>query len=246
LDLDTITQTYEEIVASYGKLPGGVSAIAPILVPILLIGLGSSATMNKWVGVPYTFATFFGTPFVAIGCGVLCGIIQIWQVGKMDKFYEMCNNCLKVVGPIIFITATSGVLGRTIASTDIVPFIRGNAGTLTTIGIFLPFVISAILKTAQGSSTVALITTSGIVAPMLPILGLESTAGICLCVMSIAAGSMTVSHANDSYYWVVTNFGGMTPEQGYKAQTLGTFVEGICGIIGVFALKLIFINWLGW
>jgi GntP family gluconate:H+ symporter len=100
-----------------------------------------------------------------------------------------------------------------------------------------------ILKTAQGSSTVALITTSGIVAPMLGILGLESPVGIALCVMSIAAGSMTVSHANDSYYWVVTNFGGMTPQQGYKTQTLGTLVEGLCGIAGVFILKLIFLGW---
>jgi GntP family gluconate:H+ symporter len=77
---------------------------------------------------------------------------------------------------------------------------------------------------------------------MLGVLGLESSVGVALCVMSIAAGSMTVSHANDSYYWVVTNFGGMTPEDGYKSQTLGTLVEGICGIIGVFILKVIFLG----
>jgi len=243
LDLDTITKTYEEIVAGYGKLPGGFSAVAPILVPILLIALGSIANMAGWTGAARDFALFFGTPFVAIGCGVLCGVIQIMQVGKMSQFYELCNNTLKVVGPIIFITATSGVLGRTIASTDIVDYIRGNAGSLTAVGIFLPFIISAILKTAQGSSTVALITTSGIVAPMLGILGLDSSIGVALCVMSIAAGSMTVSHANDSYYWVVTNFGGMTPQQGYRTQTLGTLVEGLCGIAGVFILKIIFLGW---
>jgi len=157
----------------------------------------------------------------------------------MDKFYEMCNNTLKVVGPIIFITATSGVLGLTIRETDLVPFINQNVGTLTTIGIFLPFILSAILKTAQGSSTVALIITSGIIAPMLGILGLASPVGIALCVMAIAAGSMTVSHANDSYYWVVTNFGGMTPQQGYRVQTLGSLVQGVASIVGVFILSLI-------
>lgn len=245
LDLDSITKTYEEIVASYGKLPGGLSAIMPILVPILLIGLGSIATMNKWTGNVRVFADFFGTPFVAIGMGVVCGVIQVFQVGKQSKFYDMCNDCMKVVGPIIFITGCSGILGLTIQSTSIVAYIRENAVTLTTVGIFLPFIISAILKTAQGSSTVALITTSAIVAPMLGVLGLESSVGVALCVMSIAAGSMTVSHANDSYYWVVTNFGGMTPQQGYKVQTLGTFVQGMCGIVGVFILKIIFINILG-
>jgi len=239
LDSDTITQTYEEIKASYGKMPGNLSAVLPILVPILLIALGSIAGMQRWTGFGGELALFFGTPFIAIGCGVLFGVLQIKQVGKMDKFYEMCNNTLKVVGPIIFITATSGVLGLTIRATDIVVFIEQNVGTLTTIGIFLPFILAAILKTAQGSSTVALIITSGIVAPMLGILGLASPIGVALCVMSIAAGSMTVSHANDSYYWVVTNFGGMTPQQGYRVQTLGTLVQGTASIIGVFILQLI-------
>jgi len=136
----------------------------------------------------------------------------------------------------------SGALGLTIRSTTIVDYIRDNAVSLTSIGIFLPFILSAVLKTAQGSSTVALITTSAIVAPMLGILGLDSNIGVALCVMSIAAGSMTVSHANDSYYWVVTNFGGMTPQQGYKTQTLGTLVEGLCGIVGVYIMKVIFLG----
>ena len=56
--------------------------------------------------------------------------------------------------------------------------------------------------------------------------------------MAIGAGAMTVSHANDSYFWVVTNFGGMTPDQGYETQTAMTFVEGICSILGIFVLSL--------
>jgi GntP family gluconate:H+ symporter len=56
--------------------------------------------------------------------------------------------------------------------------------------------------------------------------------------MAIGAGAMTVSHANDSYFWVVTNFGGMTPDQGYKTQTAATLVEGVCGMVGVFILSL--------
>ena len=86
----------------------------------------------------------------------------------------------------------------------------------------------------------ALVTTSGIVFPLLGVLGLDTPARAALCVMAIAAGAMTVSHANDSYFWVVTNFGSMTPEQGYKTQTLGTLVQGFCGMIGVFIFSLIF------
>jgi len=208
----------------------------------LLIALGSIANMGGWTGTSHMVANFFGTPFIALGVGVLFGILQMITTGKLDKFYTLCNDCLKVVGPIIFITATAGVLGNTITSTDIVPFIRENAVQLSAIGIFFPFILSAILKTAQGSSTVALITTSAIVAPMLGTLGLASPVGAALCVMSIAAGSMTVSHANDSYFWVVVNFGEMTPQNGYKAHTMGTLIEGLCGIVGVFILKIIFID----
>ena len=73
-----------------------------------------------------------------------------------------------------------------------------------------PFLLSAILKSAQGSSTVALTTTAGIVAPLLPVLGFTSPVQITLVCMAIGAGAMTVSHANDSYFWVVNNLMGIT------------------------------------
>ena len=75
---------------------------------------------------------------------------------------------------------------------------------------------------------------------MMGALGMDSTVMSALCVMAIGAGAMTVSHANDSYFWVVTNFGGMTPDQGYKTQTAATLVEGICSILLIFILSLIF------
>ncbi|MBE5985365.1 MAG: GntP family permease, partial [Paenibacillaceae bacterium] len=73
----------------------------------------------------------------------------------------------------------------------------------------------------------------------LPMLGLESPVRVTLACMAIGAGAMTVSHANDSYFWVVTNFGAMTPEKGYKTQTMATLVLGIAGILEIFILSLI-------
>ena len=61
-----------------------------------------------------------------------------------------------------------------------------------------------------------------------------------LTVMAIGAGAMTVSHANDSYFWVVTNFGEMTPDQGYKTQTMLTLVLGLSAMVGIFIMTLIF------
>jgi GntP family gluconate:H+ symporter len=107
------------------------------------------------------------------------------------------------------------------------------------IGIWLPIVIAAGLKTAQGSSTVSLITTAGLVLPLLPALGLDSAVAKPLVVVAIGAGSMVVSHANDSYFWVVTQFSNMSVNQGYRLQTLGTLVEGIAAAIAVWILSLI-------
>jgi GntP family gluconate:H+ symporter len=239
IDIDGTTKSYEELVAAYGKLPNGCLSLAPIIVPILLMAIGSIASMAKWTGFAFQICTFLGTPIIALAAGVLFAVWQLVIVKKLDKFYELTNETLKVVGPILFITAAGGVLGRVIASTSIVKFITDNSQTLAVVGIFFPFILSAILKTAQGSSTVALTTTAGIVMPLMGVLGLESPARAALTVMAIGAGAMTVSHANDSYFWVVTNFGGMTPEQGYKTQTTATLIEGICGMIGVFVLSLI-------
>lgn len=181
---------------------------------------------------------FLGTPIIALAVGLIFGIILLNSRGKIDNLYEIVNESLKVAGPILFVTAAGGVLGKVIANSGIVGFITDNATVFQSIGIFFPFIIAAILKTAQGSSTVAITTTAGIIAPLLPVLGLDSTVSSALVVMAIGAGAMTVSHANDSYFWVVTKFGGLRAEDGYKTQTMVTLVEGICGMLGVFILSL--------
>ena len=184
------------------------------------------------------FISFLGTPIIALAVGCIIAIISLFAANKGKDFYKLTDDTLKTVGPILFVTAAGGVLGKVIASSDMVNFIKANAEIFESIGIFFPFLLAAILKSAQGSSTVAITTTAGIVAPLLPVLGLDSPALSCLTVIAIGAGAMTVSHANDSYFWVVTNFGEMTPQDGYKTQTLGTLVIGVVSIIGVFIVSL--------
>ena len=237
---DAVVKTYEELVAEFGKLPGSFNALAPIIVPIILMALGSIASMAGWTGFLFDICNFLGKPVISLIVGTICGIIQLSTAGKMDGFYALTNDTLKTAGPILFVTAAGGVLGKVISSSSLITYITDNAAVFGTIGIFFPFLLSAILKSAQGSSTVALPTTAGIVAPMLPALGLDTPIRAALTVMAIGAGAMTVSHANDSYFWVVTNFGEMTPDQGYKTQTGLTLVLGISAIIEIFILSLIF------
>ena len=235
-DTTIVVQTYEELVASYGKLPGGLMSFAPIIVPILLMGLGSAF---KMAGLDVPFIAFLGTPIMALGTGLILGIILLAMSGKMKDFYAITDSTLRVVGPILFVTAAGGVLGKVIASTDIVNFITQNSTALSTLGFFFPFLLSAILKTAQGSSTVAMTTTAGIVAPLLTTMGFTTPVQLALLVVAIGAGAMTVSHANDSYFWVVTNFGQLEVKDGYRTQTLGSLVVGIAGILNVLLLSLI-------
>jgi GntP family gluconate:H+ symporter len=239
-DSGDVVKTYEELVAEYGKLPNGINALAPILVPIILMALGSISSMAGWTGGLSVACDFLGKPIIALAVGTIFAIIQLSIADKMDDFYNITNETLKTVGPILFVTAAGGVLGKVISSSSMVSYITGHAEVLSAVGIFFPFILAAILKSAQGSSTVAITTSAGILAPLLGALGLDTPVRAALCVMAIGAGAMTVSHANDSYFWVVTNFGEMTPEQGYKTQTMCTLILGVSAMVEIFILSLIF------
>ena len=237
---DDTVQTYEELKAGFGQLPSGFNALAPLLVPILLMALSSVAAMAHWTGWAADLCLFLGTPILALSVGAVLAIVQLFTAGKGKDFYTLTNDTLKTVGPILFVTAAGGVLGKVIASSDMVNYITAHAESFKAVGIFFPFLLAAVLKTAQGSSTVAITTTAGIIAPLMAALGFVTPVDAALVVVAIGAGAMTVSHANDSYFWVVTSFGKLSVRDGYRTQTLMTLVIGLASMVEVFLLKLIF------
>ncbi len=232
---EAIGQTYEDLVKSYGKLPNGFASFAPIVVPIILMGVSCALSM---AGKSIAIFTFLGTPIIALAVGVLLGFILLLAAKKGKEFYDLTNDTLKTVGPILFVTAAGGVLGKVISSTALITFISDNASALKAVGLVFPFLLAAILKTAQGSSTVAITTSAGIIAPLMASLGWTTPVHAALVVVAIGAGAMVVSHANDSYFWVVTNFGEMKTQDGYKTQSLGTLVIGVAAIINVLLVSL--------
>ena len=235
---DGVVKSYDELKAEFGKLPTGINALAPIIVPIILMALGSIATMAKWQGFAYDFFVFLGKPVIALIVGTIFAIVQLGTSNKIKDLYKITDDTLKVSGPILFVTAAGGVLGKVVSVSPLVPYITEHAESLESIGIIFPFLLAAILKSAQGSSTVALTTTAGILQPLMSFLGLASPVRATLTVMAIGAGAMVVSHANDSYFWVVTNFGEMTPENGYKTQTMCTLIIGLASMVEIFILSL--------
>ena len=242
-----VVKTYEALVAEYGKLPNGFMALAPILAPIVLMALGSVVSMAGVTGTALTVCSFLGNPMIALTVGLLFAVWLLASRKQLGEFNALTNETLKVVGPILFVTAAGGVLGKVITTAGFVDYMTENAAFLSSVGIFFPFLIAAILKTAQGSSTVAITTTAAIMGSfaesgtMMAALGLTSPVAAALTVMAIGAGAMTVSHANDSYFWVVTNFGGMKPEEGYKTHTMTTLIMGVVSMVFIFILSLFLI-----
>ena len=231
-------ESYEALKAGFGQLPGLAFSLAPLIVPIVLMALSSIAAMLHWSGWAGDLCLFVGHPMIALAVGALLAVLLLAKSGKSTELFRLTDETLRTVGPILFVTAAGSVLGRVIAASGLMEYITEEAPVLQTLGVVFPFLVAALFKSAQGSSTVAITTTAGLIAPLLPALGLESSAEISLAVLAIGAGAMTVSHANDSYFWVVTRFGGLSVKDGYRSQTLATLVMGLAAITGICLLQL--------
>lgn len=212
-------------------------AFLPIVLPIVLMALGSVAALATMPeGVAATL-TFLGKPVIALMIALLSCLPLLMQTKMTSEFYDITQSSLKTAGPIIFITAAGGVLGAVVVASGFVDIIKESGHALKALGVVFPFIIAAILKSAQGSSTVAITTTASMMGmfndsgSMMSALGFTSPLAAALVVMAIGAGAMTVSHANDSYFWVVTGFGGIKARDGYRTMTLMTLIMGLTAIL---------------
>jgi len=233
-------EAYERALKDYGKLPSASAAFAPILVPIILIAMGSVVSFPGHPlgeGNVFVLLSFLGKPINALFIGFFIALFLLPQLTKVTT-YDWIEDGLKSAATIVMITGAGGGLGAILKASAIGETL-GNSLAGYNLGIFLPFMIAAAFKTAQGSSTVALVATSALIAPMLDTLGLDSTTGRVLAVAAIGAGAMTVSHANDSFFWVVSQFSKMEVSVAYRAQTLATLVQGLTAMATVFLLSLI-------
>jgi len=182
--------------------------------------------------------SFLGQPVAALLVGLALACTLLKGEDERQQFHDQVADGLKAAAPILLITGAGGAFGAMLKATALTGYLGDSLSALG-IGLFMPFLVAAALKTAQGSSTVALVTTSAMVAPLLANLGLDSEMGRVLTVMAIGAGAMTVSHAYDSFFWVVTQFSHMKVTTAYRAQTLATLIQGLAGMLTVWLLGLI-------
>ena len=233
-------ESFEEIVSKFRTLPSPVLSFAPIVIPIILIGLGSFARLDtrpfgdgRW----YETLIFLGDPGIALLTGVFISLILV-KKWNPDVLGEWSGQAIKSAGPIIAITGAGGAFGYMLRVTPIGDYL-GNALLGWEVGLLLPFILAAALKTAQGSSTVSVITTSSLMVPIMPQIGLDSTMGVVFVILAMGAGSMVVSHANDSYFWVVSKFSNLDVGTAYKTYSTGTIILGVVTMIVIYLLSLV-------
>lgn len=235
------TNVPSKAISTETKTPKTSTSFLPIVVPIILIALKSVAgypTHPFGEGTLVDIINFIGNPVIALLVGVFLAF-RLKPSSSQDTHFNWVSSGLKEAGIIILITGAGGAFGAILQSTGIGEIIGESFSDLN-LGLFLPFIIAAILKSAQGSSTVSIITSAAIMAPLLESFGLDSSLGRALSVLSIGAGAMTVSHLNDSFFWVVAQFSEMNTTTALKSQTVSTFLQGLTGILLVMLIGCIF------
>lgn len=221
------------------ELPPVLLSFLPVVVPLVLITVRSMATLWDKNGTTVFSRIFYfpGEPVIALFIGVLLALLLIKKksIAEMNSLF---SEAIVKAGPILIITAAGGMFGLVIKSTGVGEEM-GRLLSLSNAGILIPFLIAAIMKTAQGSSTVAIITAASFVSPMLPMLGLDNEWGRLTTMLAMGAGSMIISHPNDSYFWVVTNFGGINVKDSLKIYTTSTFIMGTTVFASVWFFSLL-------
>ena len=219
-----------------GALPDTPMAFLPVALPIVLMLLKSVADLpaRPFGGGGFqSMLSFLGDPASALFAGLLASLALVPKGGMREALDGWMSRGIRDSAMLLVITAAGGSFAQVIRVSPITDFIKGSMTGLD-LGIFLPFIIAAALKTALGSSTVAIVTASGMLAPVIGTLGLDPA----LAAVAIGSGSMAVSHANDSYFWVVSQCAGMPVNTAYKAFSAATAVQGVTALAAVALMSL--------
>ncbi len=210
----------------------------PVILPLLLIGIGTIIQVLHFnnTGALVRGFLFLGQPVIALLAGVLSALFLL-RNKSIHTINEVFEFAIAKAGPILIVTAAGGMFGLVIKETGL-----GTSAAKvisdTSLGLAVPFLIAFVLKTAQGSSTVAVITAASIMAPMLPAMGLGSEQGKLFSLLAMGAGSMMISHANDSYFWVITRFSGISMNSTLRVFSTATIVMGITVFTCVYVVWL--------
>lgn len=243
VDIPAEMMVEDETLEENGQRPPSLGLVAAIIaVPLVLILAGTFGSIwlpknSALAGV----ANFVGTPAVALTVAVL---LASWLLGHRrgmggKELSELSANALRPVAMILLVVGAGAFFGAVLSATGIGKAVAGSLGDAGLPVILASYVISCGMRIAQGSATVAIVTTSGIVAPTVAELG-YSQAQLALIVVAISAGSIIASHVNDGGFWIVSRYFGMSVAKTLKTWTVLETILSLSGF-GVAALVMAFL-----
>ncbi|MDO5676195.1 MAG: GntP family transporter [Propionibacteriaceae bacterium] len=228
-------------VATKRRVLGAGTVLALILLPILQIMVGTVGNMTLEPESPLQkFAGMVGAAPIALLTAVIVAYLVVGhnQRWNLEKRGLILDGALPDVAVIVFVTGAGGVFANVLVTSGI-----GAAFSDTLIAMNMPiilagFLISAALRASQGSATVAILTAAGLLAEPIAAAGYNPTQ-MTLVTLAIAFGGLGLSHINDSGFWIVTKYLGLSVKDGLKTWTVLSTIFGVVGFLltwGVFAL----------
>lgn len=219
------------------ELPSFRSVIAIILLPLVLILLntGSGVFLSE-ESTAYAVLSFIGDPFFALTVAALLTfyVFGIRRGYSKEEVQQITTKALEPAGIIILVTGAGGVFGEMLIQSGVGDVLANAMENANMPILVFAFITAVLVRVAQGSATVAMVTAAGLVAPLLetynvsePMLG--------LLVITIASGATAFSHVNDSGFWLVSRYFGLNEKQTLQTWTV---METIIGFVG-FGVALI-------
>ncbi len=216
------------------------TAFVIIAIPLVLI---LTATLSKAVMKPSSFLdflTFVGHPFVALlmACGAAYVVFKPNSVSEQKTFSTALSKALEPTGAVILITGAGGAFKQVLVDTGAGAQLANAAISIGLAPLFAGFILALLVRIAQGSATVAMITAAGLTAPIITAAGL-SPAQTGLVVVAIASGATACSHVNDSGFWLVSKYFDLSEIQTLKTWTVSATLVGFVGFLVAALLMLI-------
>ncbi|MGQ4415731.1 GntP family permease [Streptomyces sp. SAS_269] len=216
---------------------GTVLAIIGTPLVLILAATFSSIALDPSAG--RSVLEFVGSPFVALTLALLLayyllGFRRGWSRKSLER---VSTSSLKPVGNILLVVGAGGVFGAVLKASGVAQALSDTFNGVGLPVIVLSYLISVVLRVAQGSATVAIVTTAGIVAPLLTE-GHHSQAFVALVIMAVSAGSIFASHVNDGGFWMVAKYFGITERDTLRTWTVLESVLSVAGfaVAGVVSL----------
>jgi gluconate:H+ symporter, GntP family len=213
----------------------------PILLPIILISLASFAKILHFPENITLWLGFVGSPLVSFLLAIFLSYF-LFPEKPTERLMECFKSGINHCGTTLVLVGAGGAFGAVLKETSLnqimTDWLMSNQSSGLAFLIFA-FIIAAFFKTAQGSTTSAMVLTSSILAPILIPVGFDAPLELTLLLMAIGSGAMVVSHANDAWFWVVSQFTGLSQKDALKTHTLLTGLQGIVSLITVCILYLI-------